>query len=101
VPKIKTHKATAKRFRRTGTGKLVRMYQAGTCACPRRFEYRQIEVVEAREAHNPTGSLSDRHASTREVPCSFQWRLRAPSGHHEVPGVTRPPSRQGDSYAKS
>ena len=30
MPKIKTHKATAKRFRRTGTGKLVRMYQGRT-----------------------------------------------------------------------
>ncbi len=27
MPKIKTHKATAKRFRYTGTGKLVRMHQ--------------------------------------------------------------------------
>ena len=27
MPKIKTHKSTAKRFRRTGTGKLVAMHQ--------------------------------------------------------------------------
>ncbi len=27
MPKIKTHKATAKRFRHTGNGKLVRMHQ--------------------------------------------------------------------------
>ena len=27
MPKIKTHKATAKRFRYTGSGKLVRMHQ--------------------------------------------------------------------------
>jgi large subunit ribosomal protein L35 len=27
MPKIKTHKVTAKRFRRTGTGKLVAMHQ--------------------------------------------------------------------------
>jgi large subunit ribosomal protein L35 len=52
VPKIKTHKATAKRFRRTGTGKLVRMYQGRghlrrKKAARTLVKYRQIETVEA------------------------------------------------------
>jgi len=52
VPKIKTHKSTAKRFRRTGTGKLVRMYQGRghlrRNKSPRTLvKYRQIETVEA------------------------------------------------------
>lgn len=51
MPKIKTHKATAKRFRRTGSGKLVCMHQGrghlrrnksvGTL-----IKYRTIQVIE-------------------------------------------------------
>jgi large subunit ribosomal protein L35 len=52
VPKIKTHKSTAKRFRRTGTGKLVRMYQGRghlrRNKAPRTLaRYRKIEIEEA------------------------------------------------------
>jgi large subunit ribosomal protein L35 len=52
VPKIKTHKATAKRFRYTGTGKLVRMHQGHghlrRHKSPRTvLKYRQTELVEA------------------------------------------------------
>jgi large subunit ribosomal protein L35 len=55
VPKIKTHKSTAKRFRRTGTGKLVRMYQGRghlrRNKAPRTLaKYRQIEIVETQAA---------------------------------------------------
>jgi large subunit ribosomal protein L35 len=51
VPKIKTHKSTAKRFRRTGTGKLVRMYQGRghlrrNKSARTLVRYRQIETVE-------------------------------------------------------
>jgi large subunit ribosomal protein L35 len=51
VPKIKTHKATAKRFRFTGSGKLVRMHQ-GRGHLRRRKDprtlrkFRQEELVE-------------------------------------------------------
>jgi large subunit ribosomal protein L35 len=52
VPKIKTHKSTAKRFRRTGTGKLMRKHQGGSHLrrnkAPRTvLKYRQVEVVTA------------------------------------------------------
>jgi large subunit ribosomal protein L35 len=52
VPKIKTHKSTAKRFRRTGTGKLVRMYQGRghlrrKKAARTLVKYRQTVIVEA------------------------------------------------------
>jgi large subunit ribosomal protein L35 len=55
VPKIKTHKATAKRFRRTGTGKLVRMHQGRghlrrNKAKRTLVKYRQNEIVEASSA---------------------------------------------------
>jgi large subunit ribosomal protein L35 len=55
MPKIKTHKSTAKRFRRTGTGKLVRMYQGRghlrRKKAPRTLvKYRQIEIVETQAA---------------------------------------------------
>ena len=51
MPKIKTHKSTAKRFRLTGTGKLVRMHQ-GRGHLRRRKDprtlrkFRQEEIVE-------------------------------------------------------
>lgn len=51
MPKIKTHKSTAKRFRYTGTGKLVHMHQGRTHLrrhkAPRTLiKYRQEEIVE-------------------------------------------------------
>ncbi len=51
MPKIKTHKSTAKRFRFTGGGKLVRMYQ-GRGHLRRHKDartlrkFRQVEFVE-------------------------------------------------------
>jgi large subunit ribosomal protein L35 len=55
VPKIKTHKSTAKRFRRTGTGKLVAMHQGRghlrRKKAPRTLrKYRVTKVVEANAA---------------------------------------------------
>lgn len=52
MPKIKTHKATAKRFRRTGTGKLVAMHQGRGHLRRRKakrtlFKYREVKVVTA------------------------------------------------------
>ncbi len=52
MPKIKTHKATAKRFRRTGTGKLVAMHQGRGHLRRRKaprtlLKYRKIQVMEA------------------------------------------------------
>jgi large subunit ribosomal protein L35 len=52
VPKIKTHKSTAKRFRYTGGGKLVRMHQGRGHLRRRKaartlVKYRQQEIVEA------------------------------------------------------
>ncbi len=51
MPKIKTHKSTAKRFRFTGGGKLVRMHQGRTHLRrhkdPRTLvKFRQEEFVE-------------------------------------------------------
>lgn len=51
MPKIKTHKSTAKRFRRTGTGKLVAMHQGRghlrRHKAPRTLrKYRVTKVVE-------------------------------------------------------
>ncbi len=55
MPKIKTHKSTAKRFRYTGTGKLVRMHQGRghlrRHKSPRTLQkYRQVDIVETRAA---------------------------------------------------
>ena len=55
MPKIKTHKSTAKRFRRTGTGKLVAMHQGRghlrRHKAPRTLrKYRVVKVVEAKAA---------------------------------------------------
>ena len=52
VPKIKTHKSTAKRFRYTGTGKLVCMHQGHghlrRHKAPRTvIKYRKNQVIEA------------------------------------------------------
>ncbi len=52
MPKIKTHKSTAKRFRYTGSGKLVRMHQGRghlrRHKSPRTLiKYRQEEIVES------------------------------------------------------
>jgi large subunit ribosomal protein L35 len=63
VPKIKTHKATAKRFRRTGTGKLVRMHQGRghlrRNKAPRTLaKYRQIEGVAAKSAEKRITQLA-------------------------------------------
>lgn len=51
MPKIKTHKSTAKRFRFTGTGKVVRMHQGRTHLRRRKsartlVKYRQVDSVE-------------------------------------------------------
>ena len=55
MPKIKTHKATAKRFRRTGTGKLVAMHQGRGHLRRRKakrtlLKYRVVQVMEATAA---------------------------------------------------
>ena len=55
MPKIKIHKATAKRFRYTGSGKLVRMHQGRghlrRHKAPRTLQkYRQIDLTEVRSA---------------------------------------------------
>jgi large subunit ribosomal protein L35 len=63
VPKIKTHKSTAKRFRRTGTGKLVAMHQGRTHLrrhkAPRTLrKYRVTKVVEATAADKHVKQLA-------------------------------------------
>jgi large subunit ribosomal protein L35 len=63
VPKIKTHKATAKRFRRTGTGKLVRMHQGRghlrrNKARRTLVKYRKVEIVTARGAERRVTRLA-------------------------------------------
>ena len=63
MPKIKTHKATAKRFRRTATGKLVRMHQGRGHLRRRKakrtlIKYRQIEVMEAPSAEQRVTQLA-------------------------------------------
>ncbi len=52
MPKIKTHKATAKRFRRSGTGKLLAMHQGRGHLRRRKakrtlFKYREVKVMTA------------------------------------------------------
>lgn len=56
MPKMKTHKSTAKRFRRTGTGKLVAMHQGRghlrSHKAPRTLrKYRVTKVVESNSAN--------------------------------------------------
>lgn len=63
MPKIKTHKSTAKRFRRTGTGKLVAMHQGRGHLRRRKakrtlFKYRQIEVLETGSAEKRVQQLA-------------------------------------------
>jgi large subunit ribosomal protein L35 len=63
VPKMKTHKSTAKRFRYTGTGKLVRMHQGRghlrRHKSPRTLQkYCQVDVVEVRSAEVRVGTLA-------------------------------------------
>ena len=63
MPKIKTHKATAKRFRRTGTGKLVCMHQGRTQLRRRKaprtlIKYRQTKVIEAPAADKRVSQLA-------------------------------------------
>ena len=60
MPKIKTHKATAKRFRRTGTGKLLCRHQGRghlrRNKSPRTLiKYRVTKVIEA--------SVAEKHVS--------------------------------------
>lgn len=63
MPKIKTHKATAKRFRRTGSGKLVAMHQGRghlrrNKAKRTLVKYRRVEVLEAPGAEKRIQSLA-------------------------------------------
>ncbi len=63
MPKIKTHKSTAKRFRRTGTGKLVAMHQGRghlrRHKAPRTLvKYREIKVVEGSSADKRVQTLA-------------------------------------------
>ncbi len=63
MPKIKTHKSTAKRFRYTGTGKLVRMHQGRghlrRHKSPRTLQkYRQIDAVETHAAEVRVSTLA-------------------------------------------
>lgn len=63
MPKIKTHKATAKRFRRTSTGKLVRMYQGRghlrrNKAKRTLVKYRKNVIVEAPSAEKRVTQLA-------------------------------------------
>jgi large subunit ribosomal protein L35 len=63
MPKMKTHKATAKRFRRTATGKLVRMHQGRGHLRRKKnsrtlYKYRQSEVMEATSAEKRVAQLA-------------------------------------------
>ncbi len=63
MPKIKTHKSTAKRFRRTAGGKLMRMHQGRTHLRRRKsprtlVKYRTVEVVEAKAAEKRVTQLA-------------------------------------------
>lgn len=63
MPKIKTHKATAKRIRRTGTGKLVAMHQGRGHLRRRKakrtlVKYREIKVLEASAANKRVERLA-------------------------------------------
>ena len=63
VPKIKTHKSTAKRFRRTGTGKLVAMHQGRghlrRHKAPRTLrKYRVTKVIETTAADKQVQKLA-------------------------------------------
>ena len=63
MPKIKTHKATAKRFRRTATGKLMRMHQGRGHLRRRKaartlVKYRKIEGVDSKGAKARVAKLA-------------------------------------------
>ena len=63
MPKIKTHKATAKRFRRTGTGKLMRMHQGRGHLRRRKasrtlVKYRKIETIDSKKAEARVAKLA-------------------------------------------
>ncbi len=63
MPKIKTHKATAKRFRRTGTGKLLCRHQGRghlrRNKAPRTLiKYRRTDVIEAPAAEKHVSALA-------------------------------------------
>jgi len=63
VPKIKTHKSTAKRFRRTGAGKLVARHQGRghlrrNKAKRTLIAYRSVKVVEAPSADKRVQQLA-------------------------------------------
>jgi large subunit ribosomal protein L35 len=63
VPKIKTHKSTAKRFRYTGSGKLVRMYQGRGHLRRHKsartlIKFRQEEIVTVKAAEDRVAKLA-------------------------------------------
>jgi len=63
VPKIKTHKSTAKRFRRTGTGKLVAMHQGRghlrrNKAKRTLLKYREVKVITTTAADKQVKQLA-------------------------------------------
>ncbi len=63
MPKIKTHKSTAKRFRFTGSGKLVRMHQGRghlrRRKAPRTLaKYRGIETIESKAEEKKVQALA-------------------------------------------
>lgn len=63
MPKIKTHKATAKRFRRTGTGKLVAMHQGRGHLRRRKAKrtlvmYREVKVIDTTAAEQRVTRLA-------------------------------------------
>ncbi len=63
MPKIKTHKSTAKRFRRTATGKLVCMHQGRGHLRRRKaartlVKYRQVQIAEAPAAEKRVARLA-------------------------------------------
>jgi large subunit ribosomal protein L35 len=63
VPKIKTHKSTAKRFRYTGNGKLVRMHQGRGHLRRRKsprtlIAFRQDEIVQQHVAEKRVQTLA-------------------------------------------
>lgn len=63
VPKIKTHKATAKRFRRTGAGKLVCRHQGRghlrrNKSARTLIGYRKTEVIETPAAEKQVARLA-------------------------------------------
>ncbi len=63
MPKIKTHKSTAKRFRFTGSGKLVRMHQGRghlrRRKAPRTLvKYRGIETIESKAEQKKVQALA-------------------------------------------